>query len=78
MKWSWDMICTRDKRGAYGVLVGSFEGPRPLGIPGSSLEDIMAIYVLRVAWRGTDWIDLDQDRDKRQALVNVLMNHGVP
>jgi len=23
---------------------------------------------------GTDWIDLAQDRDKRQALENVVMN----
>jgi len=27
-----------------------------------------------VGWRGMDWIDLDQDRNRWQALVNVIMN----
>jgi hypothetical protein len=31
-----------------------------------------------VGWRGMDWIDLDQDRNRWQALVNVIMNFWVP
>ena len=27
---------------------------------------------------GMDWINLDQDRDRRWALVNVMMNLQVP
>jgi hypothetical protein len=27
-----------------------------------------------VGWGGMDWIDLAQDRDRWQALVNVVMN----
>jgi hypothetical protein len=72
------MIFTRNKGGAYGVLVGSYEGQRPHGITGSRVEDVIAIDVLTVAWEGTAWIDLDQDRDKGRALVNALMNHEVP
>ena len=30
-----------------------------------------------VGWRGMDWIDVSQDRDKWWALVNSVMN-GVP
>jgi hypothetical protein len=29
-------------------------------------------------WGGMDWIDLVQDRDKRRALVNTVMNLQVP
>jgi hypothetical protein len=31
-----------------------------------------------VGWTGMDWIDLAQDREKWQALVNAVMNLGVP
>jgi hypothetical protein len=27
-----------------------------------------------IGWRGMDWIDLAQDRDKWKALVNTVMN----
>jgi hypothetical protein len=27
---------------------------------------------------GLDWFDLDQSRDRWQALVNAVMNHRVP
>jgi hypothetical protein len=31
-----------------------------------------------VGWEGMDWIDLVPDRDRGQALVNVVMNISVP
>jgi hypothetical protein len=31
-----------------------------------------------VGWGGKDWIDLAQERDRWQALVNVIMNFQVP
>ena len=31
-----------------------------------------------VGWKGMDWIDLAQDRDRWLALVNALMNLRVP
>jgi hypothetical protein len=33
---------------------------------------------LEVGWRGMDWIDLTQNRDKWQALVNAAMILRVP
>jgi len=31
-----------------------------------------------VGWRGIDWIDLVQDRERWWALVNVIVNLRVP
>jgi hypothetical protein len=31
-----------------------------------------------IRWEGLDWIDLAQDRDKWCAVVNTVMNLGVP
>jgi hypothetical protein len=31
-----------------------------------------------IRWDSMDWIDLAQDKDKRRALVNTVMNLRVP
>jgi hypothetical protein len=33
----------------------------------------MKMYLEEVGWRGMEWIDLAQDRDRWRALVNVVM-----
>jgi hypothetical protein len=41
----------------------------------------VGVYVkmdLKIGWGGVDWIGLAQDRDKWRALVNVVMNFGIP
>jgi hypothetical protein len=30
-----------------------------------------------IGWGGVDWISMAQDRDRRRALVNAVMNHRV-
>jgi hypothetical protein len=63
-----------ERRGAYRVLVGKTEGRRPLGRSRRRWQDNIKIHLLEVIWRGMNWIDLAQDRDKWRAVVNAVMN----
>jgi hypothetical protein len=67
-----------ERRGAYRVLVGKPEGNRPLGRPRRRWEDNIKTYLQEVGYRGTDWIDLAQDRDRWWALVKAVMGLRVP
>ena len=60
------------------VLVGKPEGKRPLGRPRHRWEDNIKMDLQEVGCGGMDWIKLDQERDRWQALVNAVMNLGVP
>ena len=65
-------------RGVYRVLVGKPEGKRPLGRPRCRWEDNIKMDLQEVRCGAMDWIDLTQDRDRRRALVNAVMNLRVP
>jgi hypothetical protein len=63
-----------EQRGIYTVLVGKPEGNRPLGRCRCRWEDNIKVDLQEVGHGGMDWIELAQNRDKWQALVNVVMN----
>jgi len=70
--------------GAYGgrerchrILVRKPEGKRPLGRPRRRWEDNIKMDLGEVGGGG-DWMELDQGRDRWRALVNTVMNFGVP
>jgi hypothetical protein len=67
-----------ERRDAYRVLVGRPEGRRPLGRPRRRWKDNIKMDLQEVGWRGMDWIDMAQDRDRWRALVSVVMNLRVP
>jgi hypothetical protein len=68
------VACIGERGGAYRVLVGKPEGKRPLGKPRHRWEDNIKMNLKEEGWRGMGWIELAQDRDRCQALVNVVMN----
>ena len=58
--------------------MGKPEGKRPIGRPSSRWEDNIKMDLLEVGCGGMDWIDLAQDRERRRALVNGVLNLWVP
>jgi hypothetical protein len=64
------------RRGAYRVLVGRPEGRTPLGRPMHRGEDNIKMDLKEVGWRGMDWIDVAEDRDRWWALVHVVIKCG--
>jgi hypothetical protein len=68
----------RKKRNAYRLLVGKPEGRSPLGRSRRRWLDNIRMDLVEVGWGDVDWIYLAQDRDRRRALVNSVMNLRVP
>ena len=67
------------KRGElHKVWAGKLVGKRPVGRLRCRWEDNIKMYLQEVGWAGMDWIELAQDRNRWRALVNAVMNLGVP
>jgi hypothetical protein len=67
-----------ERRGVDRVLVGKPGGKRPLGIPRRRWEDNIKMDLQEVGCGFMHWNKLAQDRDRRRALVNAVMNLRVP
>jgi hypothetical protein len=67
-----------ERRNVYRILVGNPEGRRSLGRPRRRWVDNIKMDLKEVGWDGRDWIDLAQDRDRRRAYVNAVMNLRLP
>ena len=61
MRLALDVALKGERRGEHGVLVGSYEGKRPLGRHRRRWEDNIKIDLLEMGWGCMDWIDLAQD-----------------
>jgi tRNA pseudouridine-54 N-methylase len=53
----------REETNVYRVLMGKPEGKR-----------MIRMDLREIGWNSVDWIQLAQDRDRRRAVVNTLMN----
>jgi hypothetical protein len=78
MRWAGHVARMGENRNAYRLLVGKPKEKRPLGRPRRRWVDNITMDILEIGWGGVDWIGLAQDRDKRRALVNAVMNLLVP
>jgi hypothetical protein len=64
----------REERNTYRLLVGKPEGKGPLVRLRHRWVDNIRMDLVEIGWGGVDWIGLAQDRDKRRALVNAVMD----
>jgi len=62
----------------YFHAISSLSRKRSLGRPRRRWEDNIKMDFQEVGCRGVDWIELDQDRDRRWGLLNALINFRVP
>jgi hypothetical protein len=60
------------------VLVEKPEGKRPLGRPRRRWLDNIRVDLAEVECGDVEWIGLAQDRDRRGALVTLVLNLRVP
>jgi hypothetical protein len=67
-----------ETRNACRILVGKPEGKRPLGRPRCRWVDNIKMDLREIGWNGMYWIELALGRDQWRALVNTVMNLGVP
>ena len=63
-----------DRRSVYRILVRKSEGTKPLGRYKRRWEDNIKTDVQEAGFRGIDWIELGQDRDRWRVLVKAVMN----
>ena len=67
-----------ERRDVYRVLVGKYEGKKPLGRPRPRWEDNIKMDLQEVGCEVVDWMHLAQDSGRWWALVNAAMNLRVP
>jgi hypothetical protein len=78
MRWAGHVARKSKGRDVYRVLVGKPEGKRPLMRPRHRWENNIKMDLQEVGCGGMEWIGMAQDRDKRRALVNAVMNLRIP
>jgi hypothetical protein len=66
---------TEEYRNSHRVLVLRPEEKGPFGVDGGI---ILKTDFHKTGWDSMDWIHEAQDRDKWQAIINMIMNLQVP
>jgi hypothetical protein len=74
MRWAGHVARMGEGRDVHRVLVGKPEGRGPR----RRWEDNIKMDLQEVGGGCGDWMELGQDRERRQALVSTVMNFRVP
>jgi hypothetical protein len=68
MRWAVHVVCVRETRSAYKILVTKLEGKRPLGESRCRLENNIRMNHRETGWEGFYWMHLAQDRGSGRLL----------
>ena len=71
--WAVNVACIGE-RCAYRDSVGKPEGRRQRRTPTHRWEDNIKMHLREVGWRGVNWIEQAQDRDRWRVFVYAIMN----
>jgi hypothetical protein len=63
LRWIGHIVCMREMRNAYSILVGKPEGKGPLRRPRHRWEGNIKMDLRKIGWEGVDWMHLAQDGD---------------
>jgi hypothetical protein len=77
MRWAGHVVRIGEKD-MYRLLVRKPEGKKPLGRTRRRLINNIKMNLLEIGLGVMEWICLAQDRYGWRALVNAVMNFGVP
>jgi hypothetical protein len=78
MSWTWHVARTEENMNAYRIFVEHPEGKGPLRKPRRMWLYNIKMDLRDIGWGDVDMIDLVQERDKRRAHVNTVLNPRVP
>jgi hypothetical protein len=67
-----------EEQKCINILLEASNGNRTLRTPRNRWDNNIKVDVKGMGWVGMDWINLVQDKEKRKALVNMIMNIQVP
>jgi len=62
-----------EKTNAYKILVGVPKEKRLVGNPVHKWKNNIEVDLKELGWWGMDWINLAVNRDKQQAVINMVM-----
>jgi hypothetical protein len=77
INWIGNIARTREKKNAYGVLIGKLEG-NSLGRSGRRFEDIIKMDLRGICWSFMDWINRAKNGDQWRSLVKTEMHFAFP
>jgi hypothetical protein len=74
MMWVGHVARVGEGRNVCRVLAGKPKGKRQLERPRRRWKNGIIMDLREIGWRGVEWIHLVRDRERWQAVVNVVMN----
>jgi hypothetical protein len=77
MRWVGHAARVGKIKAVYRVLVGKPKEERSLGRTRRRGQENSKLDLEEVKWRGLDWTDLSQDRDRWRAVEYAVMNFRV-